>query len=368
MLMHQQIRHLIRKSKHIFLSFLIDILLVQSSQLVLIYFSFKNLSNELFYSVGLIQIIMSFGLIYFDGGIYTIIKSKRYKQIKLRNYLLSYCLYRFIFFSFVFAAFILVNEHFKWVGFNEYFFVLVPYLILVFIVGFFTTIIESDGRMARLTYMRSVFTAITSGGFTLVIYYFKYDYFYIFALYIIQVLILIYILIFLQFDFNIQKFRIQMLFSSPRKMNYSKNSLLTSFFVENYFVFLSYLLGGSSGQTVVFYKIDKYLKLFYSFLVGFYQRTLFYIQMQNELSISSKNLMVGFICVSCFGVIPLYFLLSSMDFFKFEIFLKLSIFYSIIYGIVLLTYSNVLKSSKRTMYLLNGLIILVLLFYTLLSF
>ena len=91
------------------------------------------------------------------------------------------------------------------------------------------------------------------------------------------------------------------------------------FFVENYFVFLSYLLGGSSGQTVVFYKLDKYLKLFYSFLVGFYQRTLFYIQMQNELSISSKNLMVGFICVSCFSVIPLYFFLSSWLCFPFKL-------------------------------------------------
>lgn len=359
---------IIKSNIHVFLSYFTETILIQISQLVLIIFAFKYLSNDLFYAIGMIQIIQSLGIVYYDSGIYTYVKIGENKAFRIRNYWLSISIFRFVLFLFLVIIAIISYVLFFGEQLNTYIYVLFPYIFLTFAVGFLTTIIESDGRLAKLSYYRSIITSIISIISAFLIYSFKLDILYIAQLYLIQlsVLILIYRFFKVEFKFKLPKFK--GLISLNSKISFTRNNIWMGFFIDNFFLLLNYMTNQSSSQIASFYKLDKYLKVFFGFLLGLYQRTFFYIQIQNEIKFSWKKAILIFLLISVCGFFPLWFLIERLHDFSFVLFIKLATFYLVIYSIIFLSFVNTVNNSKSMKLILNIFLLSSLIIYTLIIF
>jgi hypothetical protein len=358
---------ILKKNPHIFFSYFTEVLLVQITQLILTVFSFKYLSNELFYSLGLIQIIQSFGIVYYDSGIYTIVKSADYKIPRLRDTLLSVSFYRFVLFFLLLILVSVVNFFFNIYPLNNYFYIFILYILVCFFTGFYTTILESSGLLSKITYARSFITSCISIVAAIFIYYFKSDEIYIAQLFFTQIALLAYMFYYINPDFEIRRFKPVSLFLINKKVKFTRNNILMGFMVENFFLMVNYLTSTSTSNAAKFYKLDKYLKVFFGFILGFYQRTFFYIQLQQRLPVSIKKSFVIFLLIVILGLVPVYLILSKLHSFDVELFIKLAFFYLLIYSIVFLNYINTLKKSNRLMIFLNFLLVLILFMYFIIS-
>ena len=355
--------NIVKRNLHVFLSYFTETLMIQITQFILIIFSFKFLSNELFYSLGIIQIAQSIGILYYDSGIYTIVKTANYGKSKLRNHLLSISVYRFVAFFLFLLLLISLNFLFKLYKLNIYFFFLIPYIGITFFSGLLTTIMESDGKLYKISYIRSIATSVISIIFSFFIFHFKNNYFYISQLYLIQIILIFCILFFFKFNFKIKKPRFSNLFRISKRVKYTKNNIWLGFLVENSFLIVNYFLLRDTASIATFFKLDKYLKVFFGFLLGFYQRTFFYIQLQQNILYSVYKGIIAFVIISLLGLIPLWYFLTKLhDFNKIQ-FLILSIFYLIIYTLLFVSFMNTISMSKKIRKIINFLIITILLIY-----
>lgn len=358
---------ILKKNPHVFISYFTEVLLVQITQLILTVFSFKYLSNELFYSLGLIQIIQSFGIVYYDSGIYTIVKSADYKLPRLRDTLLSVSFYRFFLFFLLLILVSVINLFFNLYPINNYFYIFIIYILVCFLTGFYTTVLESSGLLSKITYVRSFITSGISIIATVFIYYFKNDEIYIMQLFFTQLALLAYMFYYIKPDFEIRRFKPISLFLINKRVKFTRNNILMGFMVENFFLMVNYLTSTNTANTAKFYKLDKYLKVFFGFVLGFYQRTFFYIQLQQRLSVSFKKSFAIFLLIIVAGLVPVYFILSKLHRFDVELFLKLAVFYLLIYGVIFLNFMNTLKKSNKLMIILNGILGFILFMYFIVS-
>jgi len=355
------------KNIHIFLSYFTETLLIQITQLILTIFSFKYLSNELFYSIGIVQIIQSLGIIYYDSGVYTIVKSAEYKTPRLRNYWLSISLYRFLFFYSIIILISAFNFFLDIYHLNKYYYILIPYIGVTFWAGYITTIIESDGLLSKISYIRSVLTSVLSIISAVLIFYFKLDFFYILQLYIIQIASIICIIIVFKLNFTLKKFKRSNLIFLNDKISFTRNNIWMGFLVENFFLIINYVTNQSTSSVATFFKLDKYLKVFFGFILGFYQRTFFYIQLQQKISYSLKKGLVIFALITVLGLIPLWFVLLHLHHFDFFLYLKLAIFYSAIYCLIFLSFMNTISRNKKTKIIINLSLFIILLTYLIIT-